>query len=126
MKNYYLSVIALFVSFTLFSQVITTDEEYNYLTQGYPLSLESGQDFKDGYELKEFNSITIKDYSYNLSYFIHSETNKVKAILIIAKKIKSGKDKVQYLCLPINSDKLFLKYIEEKNKNITMGGILDE
>lgn len=91
----------------------TTLEEYNYLTQGYKISLENGSDFKKGYELKKYDEDKYAAFTITYHLFIHTETKKTKAILIIISKDKSKKDKEEYLCLPINNDDLFKKFIDK-------------
>lgn len=51
MKKSTLILAAAFFSVTLFGQ--TTEEEYNYLTKGYKVQIESGLDMKKGYEFKD-------------------------------------------------------------------------
>lgn len=94
-------------------QVTTTDEEYNYLTQGYKVSLENGSDLKKGYELQKFDEETYASFEYNYYLFIHSESKKTKAILVT---ITKDKNKKEYLCIPINNEELFKKFIDKTHE----------
>jgi hypothetical protein len=112
------SVILLFISFIGFCQtslkesdVKTTIKEYDFLTKKYG----SEDNFKmlDGYEFKSFFGMESENYSYNYKLFIESNTQKVKAILILVSKVKKGDNKIKYLCMPINNDVLFEKFINK-------------
>jgi hypothetical protein len=105
--------LTLLVSLISFSQEKTTNEEYNYLTEGYKISLETGADFKKGYELQKFEEDSY--YAYKITYylFIHSESKKTKAILITIVKDKDKKDKEEFLCLPMNNQELFKKFTDK-------------
>ncbi len=109
-------------------KISTSEEEYNYLTQGYKLHLENGSDLKKGYVLNKVNEyIGGMDNQFNIShyYFIETESNKTKAILFIVKKEKGDKDKTKYLCLPINNNELFKKFrIDEVNLGLSMEYLL--
>jgi len=94
-------------------QVTTTEEEYNYLTQGYKISLENGTDLKKGYELKKIQEDVYSNYKYVYYYFIHSESKKTKAIFVTITKEKGKKDKEEFLCIPINNEELFKKFIDK-------------
>lgn len=55
MKKCVLVVVVFLMTITVFSQdnrSITTIEEFNYITKGYAIQLESGLDMKRGYKLK--------------------------------------------------------------------------
>ena len=113
-----LFLLALTFSGFVFSQeqISTTEEEYNYLTQGYKISLETGSDFKKGYELKKIEEDVYFSFKITYSLLIHSESKKTKAVLITIIKEKDKKDKEEYLCLPINNDKLFKKFTDKTDE----------
>lgn len=93
---------AAFVSTAAFSQ--TTQEEYNYLSKGYKIQLESGLDMKSGYEIKE-----VGDYGVNYNNgefsrdvkFLHlyriGETIPCATLAIFS---RSNTDYEQYYCIP--------------------------
>ncbi|WP_123812142.1 hypothetical protein [Mangrovimonas sp. DI 80] len=104
--------------------VITSQEEYNYLTKGYPQAIELGLGIKEGYEFK-----TIKDFEYNgfklkYQYLIHTESQEKKALSIIVTKLKS--DRSEYLCLPFNNAELLTEYLKSINGiGLTMRSVVD-
>ena len=61
MKKLTIAIMLMLCSFVLISQ--TTMEEYNYITKGYKIMLESGLDLKEGYEIKDY-------YTHKVSEFI--------------------------------------------------------
>ena len=108
------------------AKVSTTDDEYNYLTKGYSLTLENGTDIKAGYELKQIDQDVFGDYSVAYSLFTETSTGKTKAVLITVKKEKGKDDKVRYLCLPIGNQDLLIKFSGEVEKlGISMKIALD-
>lgn len=92
----------------------TTDEEYNYLTKGYEISLETGSDIKSGYKLNKFKENIYDNYTIEYYSFDELKTAKTKCILIVLKKEKSKKDKAIYLCLPFNNQNLYQKFTKQK------------
>uniref|UniRef100_UPI004048A3AB hypothetical protein n=1 Tax=Flavobacterium sp. TaxID=239 RepID=UPI004048A3AB len=110
MKKILLSFLLLF-SVTLFSQdkIITSEEEYKFLTKGYQIYLENGSDFKAGYELVKLTENNTDGYTITYHKFNDTNIKKTKALLII---IEKKKDKY-YLCLPFNNNDLLKKYILE-------------
>jgi hypothetical protein len=100
---------------TSFSQEkeVTSLEEYNYLTQGYKIALETGVDFKTGYDLKKIDEDKFGDYSVSYHLFKNLESNKTKAILLVLKKDKDKADKIIYMCLPFNNGDLFKKFAKD-------------
>ena len=57
MKKILLTLATITVSITLQAQ--TTVEEYNYVSKGYKVQLESGLDMKKGYEMIDLNNVAI-------------------------------------------------------------------
>lgn len=114
MKKIFTLVVAMIFA-TGFSQekAVTTVEEYNYLTQGYKLALETGADLKAGYELIKIDEDKIGDFSVSYFIFKNTESKKTKAMLLVLKKDKDKADKVVYLCLPFNNGELFKKFAKE-------------
>lgn len=91
----------------------TTTEEYNYLTQGYKIGLETGQDLKAGYELNHLPETSVDKFKIRYSVFKETKSNHAKAILITLTKIKDSDNKVLYLCLPFNNKELLAKFYDE-------------
>lgn len=106
--------------------VSTTIDEYNYLTQGYKIQLETGGDFKKGYQLNQFEKVNASNFEITYSYLIEEESKKAKAILIVIKKEKDKDDKIRYLCLPFNNKELFLKFYKDyESLGVSMGYFLN-
>jgi hypothetical protein len=112
-------IIKLFVLFCLMmlsptvkSQVLgTTMEEYNYLTKGYKVQVESGLDMKKGYELSPLTTYQYNfsdlfgeyNYTFDFQELTLTSTAEQRAILLIIKK--SGKI-LHYVAIPNkNSDR---------------------
>lgn len=96
----------------LFTVVIavsqTTLEEYNYLTKGYKVQMESGLDMKEGYELKYAYTTTIRKKSFNrtieFKYLYRTKDTIPCAILLVL--ARTDTDYIDYLCVPsFNSTK---------------------
>ena len=74
----------------------TTIDEFNYISKGYKIQLESGLDMKAGYESTKIDDIVIGERSVTLSKFVYNKT-RVVGYLIVYKK--SNKD-TEYICIP--------------------------
>lgn len=88
----------------------TTEEEYNYLTKGYKIQLESGLDMKRGYSLVNNNSTDDGKYSFEYSVLKRNKTNEYVAILIVAKsKVWNN---TYYVCIPFENYDLYNLYLQ--------------
>lgn len=103
MKKLFLLFI-LCIGLNVSAQISTSEEEYNYLTKGYPQGIENGLDIKKGYTLDKINSKGSPNFELEL--FSFSENGITKAYLIT----KKANDKIKYYCLPINNAELWRKY----------------
>ena len=74
----------------------TTMDEFNYITKGYKIQLESGLDMKAGYEFTKIDDVVIGERSVALSKLVNNKT-RVVGYLIVYKK--SNKDS-EYICIP--------------------------
>lgn len=108
MKNIFIFVFFIFTSFYTFSQ--TTMEEYNYITKGYRIQIESGLDMKKGYILKDYytyqdtGSLDYNARIRNVQFKALYKTGKSKpvALMMIWKRTDNGYK--GYYCIPqINS-----------------------
>lgn len=80
----------------------TTLEEYNYITKGYKVQIESGLDMKKGYEFEDVDKVKIGIRVAELKKLINGQ-KKIAAYMIIYQKENGPKD---YICIPSpNSDK---------------------
>ena len=102
MKHLFSIVIAILISTIALSQ--TTLEEYNYLSKGYKIQIESGLDMKKGYNIEDVGDWSIffdsRKFSRNASFkFLYKEgIDKPVATLMIQKR--SDTDHVVYYCIP--------------------------
>jgi len=103
----YIYIIALITSFTAASQ--TTLTEYNYLTKGYALDLETGRDIKKGYTINLINGfssdiIVEKDtISRAVHLYSFNKEGEQKPVALLAKYIRLDNKHITYFCIP--SDK---------------------
>lgn len=74
----------------------TTMDEFNYITKGYKIQLESGLDMKAGYEFTKIDEVVIGERSVTLSKLLNNKT-RVAGYLMVYKK--SNKDP-EYICIP--------------------------
>ena len=125
------SIIILFITLISYAQndfkkseVKTTDEEYEFLTEHY--TKENNFELLDGYELKSFGFFDYEKYRCEAKFLVESKTKNVKALLYIITKEKENEDKVRYLCLPINNEELFKKFTLKSEKiGLTMNEMLN-
>ena len=105
----------------------TTDDEYNYLSNGYGLTVENGLEIKKGYSLKLLSETEKEGFNYKYFGFVN-EKEITKALLIQMTKDKSAKDKIIYLCIPFNRPDLLKDYKKQKEKRLgsSMYVIYDE
>lgn len=97
-KLSYFFIIALVIC-TINSNAQTTLEEYNYLTKGYKVQMESGLDMKKGYELSSVDAETTSQRNAELKVLHRLKNSKkeIAAHLIIYNK--TGNEK-EYICVP--------------------------
>jgi hypothetical protein len=101
-------IVFFFLTFFLRSFAQTTLEEYNYLTKGYKIQLESGLDMKKGYELLYIGDSNTAERKTQIFKLIRTSTRKTAAYLITYQL--NGKEK-EYICVPHpSSDKDILGY----------------
>jgi len=86
----------------------TTEAEYNYLTKGYKVQIESGLDMKKGYTIDDATVVRRNSYTFDIKFLMREKNNEMAAILIIAKSETWGN--IYYICLPINNPDLVNKY----------------
>ena len=86
----------------------TTMEEYNYITKGYKVQMESGLDMKKGYQFEDLNSSIFPDPGDSTTY----KKTEFKALLregqstpcaimcIFTTVTKSKIENADYICIP--------------------------
>jgi hypothetical protein len=103
-----------FLSNSFFSQ--TTLEEYNYITKGYKVQIESGLDMKKGYLFEDVYSQKSGERLAELKvlYRIKETKKEIAAYLIIYSK--EGNEP-EYLCVPNpkSEKEIILKYWNQLN-----------
>lgn len=101
-------------------EISTTEEEYNYLTEGIRDQVLKGLDQKkDGYTLDKFYEAKSmsSDAVFHFYKFIDSANN-IKAIGIIHKTPNSKITSGHYMCYPINNEKLYKKFWKKVSDNM--------
>lgn len=102
LKSFIIFVIAMSHSFFIKAQ--TTQEEYNYLTKGYKVQMESGLDMKKGYTLEDLG-----DWSYahgteirkcTFKSLIRENDGLPCATLLIYQRADIPNGAVFYICIP--------------------------
>lgn len=91
----------------------TTEEEYNYLTKGYRVQIESGLDMKKGYTFIDMGEVKQGLYTFQFKNLLRVEKNELAGMLVITKSEVSGKS--YYICIPINNAELLSRYYNDIN-----------
>jgi hypothetical protein len=98
-------------------------EEYNYVTKGYQIQVESGLDMKKGYEIETIDTMSDGDRFAELKSLIRTKDNtrKIAAYMIVYSRKGSPKE---YICIPSfkSSDEVLKKYWAQLNTS-TFGSI---
>lgn len=104
MKSILILVAAMICSLAGYSQ--TTLEEYNYLTKGYKIQIESGLDMKKGYRMVELHDHGLKKlvgknavkFEMGVRGLYRDKEVAPCAILVIFHR--SDRDKESFICIP--------------------------
>jgi hypothetical protein len=127
MKKVIVSLFILASFGKLFSQ--TTLEEFNFITKGYKIQLESGLDMKKGYSLSTLTDFLSLDFGNDeksgrrgmvFKALIRGSETKPCAIMAIYERRLNGKAQYQeYYCIPmpLSDDTLWDKTLEQLNAN---------
>lgn len=93
----FIVTIFFFLCFDLMSQ--TSIEEYNYLTKGYKIQLESGLDMKKGYELRDIDAKKTNERSAELKALVRTSGSEgiVAAYLVVYNR---RGNETEYICIP--------------------------
>lgn len=77
----------------------TTLEEYNYITKGYKIQLESGLDMKKGYEIQNLDEKSTNERKAELKvlFRIKNGSKEIAAYIVIYKR---GTLPTEYICIP--------------------------
>lgn len=94
----------------------TTVDEYNYMTKGYKVQVESGLDMKKGYTINDLNTLDDGNYSFQYKALIRSNKSLAGIIIIAYSKVYDNK---YYLAIPVNNADLYafhFKQLEQWDK----------
>jgi hypothetical protein len=99
----------LFILFTsfIYAQQSTTQEEYNYMSKGYQISLSSGLDVKKGYRIENITTSDVSPYFFDFKAFVRDDNTLAGIILISTSKLWGN---VYYSAIPINNDDLMTNF----------------
>ena len=87
---------------------VTTEKEYNFLTKGLKIQLESGLDVIDGYEFENMRNLKVSNYDFEFKYLKEKSTQQRKAVsVIIDSKVTKTK---YYVCIPVRNNNLTNSY----------------
>ena len=98
----------------------TTQEEYNYITKGYKIQVESGLDMKKGYSFFDLRPAVLKwaNGEARNCYFkalVRDGESKPCAIMMIYKRFDVGAE--YYICIPtLNADAVWQQTFQDMMK----------
>jgi hypothetical protein len=106
----------------------TTLEEYNYITKGYKIQMESGLDMKKGYYLQPLKSVTYNanrvSRTFNFKNLVRIQGEKICAIMVEYIKSEQNihnrwENTVTYFCIPAkNSSTEIWELAKKQNTSI--------
>ena len=112
-----MSKLTFFVSLILFSVTVfgqTTLEEYNYVTKGYKVQIESGLDMKSGYRFEDIDKIQTEERTVELKSLIKGKgtPKTIAGYLLIYTREGSP---VEYICIPnpLSDSEVMQKYYDQ-------------
>jgi len=97
-KKSIIVVFCLYLPIKSFTQ--TTLEEYNYVTKGYKIQIESGLDMKKGYEFIDLGSKEVGTRKAELKALHRIKNNGDKEIAAYMVVYKKQGLKTEYICVP--------------------------
>ncbi len=118
--------VPIFIVFVISASGQTTLEEYNYITKGYKVQIESGLDMKKGYTIKDYGNWGLnhgeetRDIEFKGLY--RTGQTKPCAIMLIYKRTDISSGVTWYICIPSNQSEdsiweLSLSFISENCKD---------
>ena len=109
-----ITLVLLLISSFAYSQAGTTEAEYNYITKGYKIGLDSGMDLKQGYKLESIATLNEGSYSYDFKIFYREQEKILAGVMVVATSKIWGN--VYYLCIPSNSPDMIQRYSTDLDK----------
>src|SRR5258705_13789581 len=104
------------------SKITTSEEEYNFVTKGYKVQIESGLDMKKGYVIKDLGEWNLKysDVSRGFAFKgLYRENDTIPcAVMAIYQKKRSGKPAIsEYYCIPtLDAEMLWDRTMSQVNE----------
>lgn len=110
MKKLVLLITLLFFSLSFSQNNGTTIEEFNYLTKGYKIQIESGLDMKKGYTLYKYPNSSIvsygtkekTDFTRETNLYILYRDNEIEPAAFLFNEKRSDTGYNLYYCIPNN------------------------
>lgn len=100
MKIIQVLIAIVFISIAVSSFSQTSQEEYNYITKGYKVQIESGLDMKKGYSFEDIDLRKTSERTAQLKAFYKTkEGNKKELVAYMIIYTRSGKAS-EYICIP--------------------------
>ncbi len=96
---------------SLIHAIPTTVEEYNYMTKGYKIQIESGLDMKKGYFFNDIGEHQIGNYHFTIKNLVRENLRQLAGTLIISRSDVTNK--VYYSAIPVNNPDLMKLYASE-------------
>lgn len=95
----------------------TTQEEYNYLTEGYKEQLEKGLDTKRGYVFGPEQVISIDDGKFIFTFkpLLRESENKLAAVSVRIQSNKAISSDI-FLCIPVDNPTLQKEFEKQVGK----------
>jgi hypothetical protein len=88
---------------------ITTEEEYNYMSKGYKIQIESGLDMKNGYTVGRKLEIKVGAYSFEYTTLLNVADSIPTNVGYIIKAVSTAWGNTYWYCLPLNNAELLNK-----------------
>lgn len=131
-KMFYLLLLlftgSLFAQPTISTPILpTSEEEYNYLSKGYKIQLESGLDMKKGYYIEDMPILknhmrlnidnVIKDVVRQSAFKLLFREGEKRPCAILLIQTRKDNNVQSYFCIPSYSSDLWPKFYEDFFKN---------
>ncbi len=102
-------ILIIFILVTFASRSQTTNQEYNYITKGYKIQVESGLDPKSEYIFKDFGTFSSLARSCQFIGLYRKKSGKLAGTMAIFNDLNGRK---YYFCIPAkgSSEELFYDY----------------
>lgn len=108
-------LLSLIFSFNSYSQnsFSTTNDEYNYMVNGYKTTIENSLDIKKGYSVTDMGTQNINGYKFNYIALLRSDSKDLCGVIV---KCLSAWGNTYYIAIPIKNDILMNQYFDSLEK----------